>query len=300
MVAVVGDPGIGKSRLTCRSDALPPDPRLAVRHAGSVSYGKTTPYRSVIDMLRSYFQIEVRDEARRVRERVIPDGTRWSQRSDAGGPWRQSRPAPAREPGPTASLLVIEDLHWIDAETQALLDSLVEAVAGTRLMLLVNYRPEFQHQWGAGTYADRLRTFRGGTAGGGLGGCPGGRGLVRAPISTQRRAEVLADVPAELAGKTFETSRGSPPGRLRLDRREQDRDRDARRTVRATGESVPVLTRRGSGGWNPATENETDKWSGPAPENWAILVGESAGYAARREDPHDKRKCEGDQISGLS
>jgi tetratricopeptide (TPR) repeat protein len=54
-------------------------------------------------------------------------------------------------------LLVFEDLHWIDTETQALLDSLVESLPTTRLLLLVNYRPEYQHGWGSKTYYTQLR-----------------------------------------------------------------------------------------------------------------------------------------------
>jgi predicted ATPase len=54
-------------------------------------------------------------------------------------------------------LLVFEDLHWIDTETQALLDSLVESLPTARLLLLVNYRPEYQHAWGSKTYYTQLR-----------------------------------------------------------------------------------------------------------------------------------------------
>jgi predicted ATPase len=54
-------------------------------------------------------------------------------------------------------LLVFEDLHWIDAETQALLDGLVESLPAARLLLLVNYRPEYQHPWGSRTYYTQLR-----------------------------------------------------------------------------------------------------------------------------------------------
>jgi predicted ATPase len=54
-------------------------------------------------------------------------------------------------------LLVCEELHWIDAETQALLDSLVESLPAARLLLLVNYRPEYQHGWGSKTYYMQLR-----------------------------------------------------------------------------------------------------------------------------------------------
>src|SRR5262249_4698794 len=54
-------------------------------------------------------------------------------------------------------LVVFEDLHWIDTETQALLDSLVESLPTGRLLLLVNYRPEYQHGWDSKTYYTQLR-----------------------------------------------------------------------------------------------------------------------------------------------
>jgi predicted ATPase len=54
-------------------------------------------------------------------------------------------------------LLVFEDLHWIDAETQALLDALVDSLPTARVLLLVNYRPEYQHGWGSKTSYTQLR-----------------------------------------------------------------------------------------------------------------------------------------------
>jgi predicted ATPase len=54
-------------------------------------------------------------------------------------------------------LLICEDLHWLDTETQAFLDVLVESVATARLLLLVNYRPEYQHGWGRKTYYPQMR-----------------------------------------------------------------------------------------------------------------------------------------------
>src|SRR5262249_12145646 len=54
-------------------------------------------------------------------------------------------------------LLVFEDLHWIDSETQAVLDMLVESLPTARVLLLVNYRPEYQHGWGGKTYYTQLR-----------------------------------------------------------------------------------------------------------------------------------------------
>jgi predicted ATPase len=54
-------------------------------------------------------------------------------------------------------LLVFEDLHWIDSETQAVLDSLIESLPTARLLLLVNYRPEYGHGWGSRSYYTQLR-----------------------------------------------------------------------------------------------------------------------------------------------
>src|SRR5262249_50624114 len=53
--------------------------------------------------------------------------------------------------------VIVEDLHWIDGETQALLNLLVDAIANARILLLVNYRPEYHHDWGSRTYYTQLR-----------------------------------------------------------------------------------------------------------------------------------------------
>jgi predicted ATPase len=54
-------------------------------------------------------------------------------------------------------LLIVEDLHWIDGETQALLDDLVESLPTARVLLLVNFRLEYSHGWGGKTYYRQLR-----------------------------------------------------------------------------------------------------------------------------------------------
>src|SRR6185503_17287556 len=54
-------------------------------------------------------------------------------------------------------MVLFEDLHWIDAETQALLDSLVDGLPTARVLLLVNYRPEYGHGWGGKTYYRQLQ-----------------------------------------------------------------------------------------------------------------------------------------------
>jgi pimeloyl-ACP methyl ester carboxylesterase len=53
--------------------------------------------------------------------------------------------------------LVLEDLHWIDGETQALLENLVESMPTCRMLLLVNYRPEYRHGWASRAHYTQLR-----------------------------------------------------------------------------------------------------------------------------------------------
>src|SRR5262249_3435823 len=52
---------------------------------------------------------------------------------------------------------IFEDLHWIDSETQGFLDTLSEGIASAKILLLVNYRPEYRHEWGQKTYYTQLR-----------------------------------------------------------------------------------------------------------------------------------------------
>jgi predicted ATPase len=149
-----------------------------------VSYGKATPYFPVVDLLKRYVHIEDTDEPRSMRAKVtgqvltldeslqdtvpallwlldvLPDDSPFRTLEP---PQRRQRTLAAlkrvllRESQVQPLLLVFEDLHWIDTETQALLDSLVESLPTARLLLLVNYRPEYQHSWGSKTYYMQLR-----------------------------------------------------------------------------------------------------------------------------------------------
>jgi tetratricopeptide (TPR) repeat protein len=184
VVAIVGEPGVGKSRLVWEVTHSHRVHGWLVLHAGSVSYGKATSYLPVIDLLKGYFGIEDRDVPRAVREKVtgklltldraqesslpallslldVPtDDAQWAALDP---PQRRRRTLDAvkrlllRESQAQPLLVVFEDLHWIDGETQALLEGLVESLPAVRLLLLVNYRPEYQHGWGSRTYYTQLR-----------------------------------------------------------------------------------------------------------------------------------------------
>jgi class 3 adenylate cyclase/tetratricopeptide (TPR) repeat protein len=184
VVAVVGEPGVGKSRLFWELTHSHRVHGWRVLQSASVSYGKATAYLPVIELLRGYFEIERRDDQRKIREKVtgkvltlapalgpavpafqalldVPvDEASW-QALDPLQRRQQTLDAVKRlllrESEVQPLVVVFEDLHWIDGETQALLDSLVESLPAARLVLLVNYRPEYHHAWGGKTYYRQLR-----------------------------------------------------------------------------------------------------------------------------------------------
>src|SRR5262249_53696349 len=179
VLAIVGEPGVGKSRLIWEFTHSHRIHGWLVLQAGAVSYGKAISYGPTIDLLKAYFAIEDRDSPRAAREKVtgrlltldralesdLPavvallnapaDDPQWAALDP---PNRRRRTLDAvkrlllRESQGQPLLIVVEDLHWIDGETQAVLDGLVEGLPAARCVLLVNYRPEYQHSWGTRTY----------------------------------------------------------------------------------------------------------------------------------------------------
>jgi class 3 adenylate cyclase/tetratricopeptide (TPR) repeat protein len=184
VVALVGEAGVGKSRLVYEFVHSHHASGWLVLESASVSYGKATPYFPVIDLLKRYCHIEDHDDTRTIRAKLtgqvltldetlqdaIPALLSLLDALPDDGPFltldppqRRQRTLDAlkrvllRESQEQPLLLVFEDLHWIDTETQALLNSLVESLPTARLLLLVNYRPEYQHTWGGKTFYMQLR-----------------------------------------------------------------------------------------------------------------------------------------------
>jgi class 3 adenylate cyclase len=184
VVAVIGEPGVGKSRLVYEFVQALRRPGWLVLESTSVSYGKATSYFPVVELLKRYMHIEDGDEPRTIRAKVtghlltldevlqetIPALLALLEALPADSPFltldppqRRQRTLAAlrsvllRESQVQPLLLVCEDLQWIDSETQALLDSLVESLPAAHILLLVNYRPEYQHGWGSKTYYTQLR-----------------------------------------------------------------------------------------------------------------------------------------------
>jgi class 3 adenylate cyclase/tetratricopeptide (TPR) repeat protein len=206
ILAMVGEPGMGKSRLVHEFTRHQLRPGWLVLEGASVSYGKATPYFPLIEMLRHYFQIVDGETIENIREQVVmhileldpmlkdaippilallgalpdekitlpADGHNWPTRlQDIGemnkhfnsmDPQQRRRytlnavkRVLIRESQRQSLLIVFEDLHWIDSETQAFLDSFVESLPMARILLLVDYRPEYSHGWGDRTYYTQVR-----------------------------------------------------------------------------------------------------------------------------------------------
>ena len=183
IVAIVSEPGVGKSRLVYELIQTDRVTGWRILSCRAFSYGATTPSLPVIELLKDYFHIHDRDTSSEVHEKVseglltclgeadprrsailalldLPiEDDKW-RKLEAGQ--RRQRTFEAikqillQESLVQPLIVIFEDLHWIDTETQGLLDSLVESLPAARLLLLVTYRPEYRHRWGPKTYYTQL------------------------------------------------------------------------------------------------------------------------------------------------
>jgi class 3 adenylate cyclase/predicted ATPase len=183
IVGTMGEPGLGKSRLFYEFKLLSLSGCL-VLEAYSVSHGKATAYLPVIELLKSYFDIQAQDDERKRREKVGGKVLMLDRSLEDTLPYLfvllgiEEQPSPLQQMDPQIRrrrtfeglkklflreslnqpvVLIFEDLHWIDGETQGFLDVLSESVASAKILLLTNYRPEYRHEWGQKTYYTQLR-----------------------------------------------------------------------------------------------------------------------------------------------
>jgi class 3 adenylate cyclase len=183
LIAVVAEAGTGKSRLFYEFKATLPD-ECKLLEAYSVSHGKASAWLPVIELLNSYFEIADEDDDSRRSEKVeaktrgldpalaetLPYILSLLGIAGAGASLammdariRRRRTLEAikriiiRESLEQPLVVIFEDLQWIDAESQELLDLLVDSVASARILMLANYRPEYRHGWGNRAYYTQLR-----------------------------------------------------------------------------------------------------------------------------------------------
>jgi predicted ATPase len=183
VVGVVGDAGIGKSRLChefaerCRARGI------SVRHASGVSHGKSIPLLPILEFLRQSLGVTAQDGDVATRQKIaggifLVDEELRDELPllfDFLGVPDPERPAPAlspelrqrrvlelvkrlsvarsqREP----AVLLFEDLHWVDAATETFVEALADAAEGNHTLMVVNYRPEYHADWTHRSYFEQL------------------------------------------------------------------------------------------------------------------------------------------------
>jgi class 3 adenylate cyclase/tetratricopeptide (TPR) repeat protein len=181
IVAVVAEPGVGKSRLFHEFKARNQSGWM-VLEAPAVAYGKASAFLPLIELLRNYFKITSDDDERTRREKVagkiaildrlLEDslpylygllglGDIQIAEVEALTPKRRALDAVKRiilrESLNQPLIVIFEDLHLIDEESQAFLNLLADSIGTARILLLVNYRPEYSHSWISKTYCVQLR-----------------------------------------------------------------------------------------------------------------------------------------------
>ncbi len=183
IVAAMAEAGVGKSRLLFEFKAVSQSGWM-VLETFSVSHGKASAFLPLIDLLHGYFKITSDDDlhARRVKvngtvltlDRALEDTLPYlfgllgivegdDPLAQMDAQVRQRRTLDAikriliRESLNQPLMIIFEDLHWIDDETQAFLNLIADSIATAKILLLVNYRPEYSHQWNSKTYYTQLR-----------------------------------------------------------------------------------------------------------------------------------------------
>jgi class 3 adenylate cyclase/tetratricopeptide (TPR) repeat protein len=183
IVAAMAEAGTGKSRLFYEYKVKNQSGWM-VLETFSVSHGKASAFLPLLDLLHGYFKITGDDDARARREKIggkvlmldraqedtlpylfallgIVEGEDPLAQMD--GEIKKRRTLDAikrillRESLNQPLMVIFEDLHWIDGETQALLNLLADSIANAKILLLLNYRPEYSHQWNSKTYYTQLR-----------------------------------------------------------------------------------------------------------------------------------------------
>jgi len=182
VLAAMAEPGVGKSRLF-HEFKLVSESEWMTLEAFSVSHGKASAYLPLLELLRDYFHIAATDDSRTRREKVtgrvlaldrsledaLPYLFGLLGLSEGDDPLAQMDPQLRRRRTHEAIkrlllreslnqplMIIFEDLHWIDGETQSLLNLLVDSIATARILLLLNYRPEYRHEWGSRTHYTQL------------------------------------------------------------------------------------------------------------------------------------------------
>ncbi len=183
VVGVIAEAGIGKSRLCLEFGKLCQARGIKMRHAHAQAHGQLTPFLPVLEMLRGLFGIEPNEEPAEARNKIAGATLLLEPALVEGLPLLfefLGVPDPAHDPLPLdpdarqrrllgiitrllhaknrqeSSVFILEDLHWLDSSSELFLEKLVESIAGTSTMLVINFRPDYHAPWMNRSYYQQL------------------------------------------------------------------------------------------------------------------------------------------------
>lgn len=183
VVAISGEAGVGKSRLLLEFRHRLPHGDYSYLEGRCIHYGEHIPYLPVIDMLKSYFGIREDNQESVIKNKIVEklqgvDGDlkgllaslhevlslkveneaylRLESRQKRERTFEALRKVLIQESESRPLILAFEDLHWIDNTTEQFVDFLIDSLAGSRILMLLLYRPEYRHRWGGKSYYTKL------------------------------------------------------------------------------------------------------------------------------------------------
>jgi tetratricopeptide (TPR) repeat protein len=183
MVGLLGEAGVGKSRLLLEMRNLLPQGEVHYLEGRCLQYGGSMAYLPLLDILRSYFDIKEGDREFPIKKKmvekifdldeklkgVIPpfqsllslkvddeEFSRLEPKAKREKTFEALRDLMLRVSQEKPLVLVVEDLHWMDKTTEEFLGYLIGWLANTPILLLLLYRPEYTHQWGSKSYYTKI------------------------------------------------------------------------------------------------------------------------------------------------
>jgi predicted ATPase/class 3 adenylate cyclase len=183
IVGIVGEAGVGKSRLLMELINQLPKAAYSYLEGRCLCYGESIIYMPILEMLKSYFEIKEKDKNSIINSKIKEKIETLDEKLVSGIPPIQalltqeaedesySALDPRRKREKTFEslrdlfitesqnrplMLVIEDVHWIDKSSEEFLDYLIGWIAKTRIMIVILYRPEYGHPWGSKSYYTKI------------------------------------------------------------------------------------------------------------------------------------------------
>jgi tetratricopeptide (TPR) repeat protein len=183
IVGMVGEAGVGKSRLLFELKNLLPQSECAYLEGRCLHFGGSMSYLPFLDILRSYFEIKEGDREFMIKKKMAQKVIGLDEKLESalppfmelfslkvenedfiglGAQQKRERTFEAirnlliRLSQERPLVLAVEDMHWIDKTSEGLLDYLIGWLAGTHILLILLYRPEYTHQWGSKSYYRKI------------------------------------------------------------------------------------------------------------------------------------------------